>query len=214
MYKSDFFLDLGQDRRRDSRPSSPWPTPCATCGRATSPPRSSSPASASPCSATTPPVPASPSPPPATCWAWKCRIWTRGKIPDRPRRDRPRDRQHDLLHGRRHRHPRRHVHRQGQRLSCTTFLNAVTGRLPGRRAGAAAHAGQPPVRHRPPHPVHGRHAAHHPPLRRRGEPEGQEDRHDLGLFSLLRQAPLRASGRHRPVHPLRHGRRAGSSRGL
>ena len=47
--------------------------------------------------------------------------------------------------------------------------------------------------------MHGRHAAHHSPLRRRGEPEGQEDRYDLGLQPLLRQAPLRASGRHRPV---------------
>ena len=45
-----------------------------------------------------------------------------------------------------------------------------------------------------------------------GEPEGQEDRHDLGLLPQLRQASVRASGRHRPVHPLRHGRDAGPSR--
>ena len=52
------------------------------------------------------------------------------------------------------------------------------------------------------------------PLWRRGEPEGQEDRYDLGLQPLLRQAPLRASGRHRPDEPFRHGRGAGSPRGI
>ena len=55
---------------------------------------------------------------------------------------------------------------------------------------------------------------HHPSVRRRGEPEGQEDCHDMGLLPLLRQAPLRASGRHRPDDPLRHGRGAGPSRRL
>ena len=123
------------------------------------------------------------------------------------------DRQHDLLHGRRHRHPGRHVHRQGQRLYARG--GGRRHRRPqGRRAGAEAHPGQPPVRHRPPHSVHGRHAPHHPPLRRRGEPEGQEGGHDLGLLSQLRQAPLRAPGRHRPDEPLRHGRGAGPPRGL
>ena len=34
---------------------------------------------ASACSGTIPPVPASPSLPPATCWAWKCRTWTRAR---------------------------------------------------------------------------------------------------------------------------------------
>ena len=48
----------------------------------------------------------------------------------------------------------------------------------------------------------------------RGEPEGQEDRHDLGLLPQLRQAPVRAPGRHRPDDPVRHGRGAGPSRGL
>ena len=66
----------------------------------------------------------------------------------------------------------------------------------------------------PPHPVHGGHAAHHPRVRRCGEPEGQEDRHDLGLLPQLRQAPVRAPGRHRPDDPVRHGRGAGPSRGL
>ena len=51
-------------------------------------------------------------------------------------------------------------------------------------------------------------------VRRRGEPEGQEGRHDMGLLPLLRQAPLRAAGRHRPDDPLRHGRGAGPSRRL
>ena len=75
-------------------------------------------------------------------------------------------------------------------------------------------ARQPPVRRRPSHPVHGRYAPHHPLLRRRREPQGQEGRHDLGLFPQLRQAPVRPAGRHRPVHPLRHGRHPGPSRGL
>ena len=66
------------------------------------------------------------------------------------------------------------------------------GGLSGRHSGAAAHAGEPAVRRRPPDPVHGRYAAHHPRVRRRGEPQGQEGRHDLGLLPLLRQAPLRA----------------------
>ena len=95
-----------------------------------------------------------------------------------------------------------------------TFMDAVEGRLPRRYPGAAAHSGEPAVRCGPPHPVHGRYAARHPLLRRRGEPEGQEGRYDLGLFSLLRQAPVRAPGRDRPVHPLRHGRDPGPSRGL
>ena len=84
----------------------------------------------------------------------------------------------------------------------------------GRRPGAEAHPGQPAVRHRPSHPGHGRYAAHHPLLRRRGEPEGQEGRHDLGLLPLLRQAPVRAPGHHRPDDPLRHGRGPGPSRGI
>ena len=54
----------------------------------------------------------------------------------------------------------------------------------------------------------------HPRVRRRGEPQGQEGRHDLGLLPLLRQAPLRAPGRHRPDDPLRHGRGPGPPRGL
>ena len=78
----------------------------------------------------------------------------RGQEPDRPRRDRPRDRQHGVLHGRRHRHPRRHVHRQGQRLHARVHGRRDPGPQ-GRRAGAEAHPGQPPVRHRPPHPGHG-----------------------------------------------------------
>ena len=53
---------------RSWRPSSPWPTPCGTCGSGTSPPGSLTPAWASPSSGTTPPAPGSPSPPPATCW--------------------------------------------------------------------------------------------------------------------------------------------------
>ena len=40
-----------------------------------------------------------------------------------------------------------------------------------------------------PYPVYGGYAPHDPSVRRRGESEGQEDRYDLGLFSLLRQAP-------------------------
>ena len=36
----------------------------------------------------------------------------------------------------------------------------------------------------------------------------------LGVFPLLRQAPQRAAGRHRPDDPLRHGRRARASRGV
>ena len=47
------------------------------------------------------------------------------------------------------------------------------------------------------HPTQcGRYAPHDPSVRRRGEPKGQEDRYDLGLFSLLRQAPVRPAGRH------------------
>ena len=38
--------------------------------------------------------------------------------------------------------------------------------------------------------------------------------YDLGVFPLLRQAPVRSPGRDRPVHPLRHGRDAGASRRL
>ena len=58
------------------------------------------------------------------------------------------------------------------------------------------------------------HAAHHPYVRRRGESEGQEGSHDLGLLSQLWQAPQRAPGRHRPDDPLRHGRGAGPPRGV
>ena len=128
-------------------------------------------------------------------------------------RDRPRDRQHGLLHGRRHRHPGRYVHRRGPQVS-DHLHGRREGRLPRRHSGAAAHPGEPAVRRGSPHPVHGRYAARHPLLRRRGEPEGQEGRHDLGLFSLLRQASVRSPGRYRPVHPLRHGRDPGPSRGL
>ena len=95
-----------------------------------------------------------------------------------------------------------------------TFMDALRRGLPRRYPRAAPDARQPPVRRRPSHPVHGRYAAHHPLLRRRGEPQGQEGRHDLGLFPQLRQAPVRPAGRHRPVHPLRHGRHPGPSRGL
>ena len=42
----------------------------------------------------------------------------------------------------------------------------------------------------------------------------QEGRHDLGVFSQLRQASERASGGHRAVHALRYGRCARSSRRL
>ena len=52
------------------------------------------------------------------------------------------------------------------------------------------------------------------PLRLAGQPAGQEDRHDLGLFAQLRQAALRAPGRDRADDALRHGRGAGPSRGL
>ena len=40
MYEGDFFLTW----EKSSRPSSPSPTPCATCASTTSPPRFSSPA--------------------------------------------------------------------------------------------------------------------------------------------------------------------------
>ena len=44
--------------------------------------------------------------------------------------------------------------------------------------------------------------------------QGQEDRHDLGLFAELRQAAVGAAGHHRPDDALRHGRHAGPPRGL
>ena len=111
------------------------------------------------------------------------------------------------------RHPGRYVHRRGPQISENLHGRAGRG-LSGWDSGAASHAGKPPVRRGSPHSVHGRYAPHHPSVRRRGEPEGQEDCHDMGLLPLLRQAPLRASGRHRPDDPLRHGRGAGPSRRL
>ena len=66
MYNGDFFLTWEK-------------TPSGICARTTSPPRYSTVALASACSGTIPPVPASPSLPPATCWAWKCRTWTRAR---------------------------------------------------------------------------------------------------------------------------------------
>ena len=38
-----------------------------------------SPIWAFPCSGTTLPAPVSPLPPPATCWVWRSRIWTRAR---------------------------------------------------------------------------------------------------------------------------------------
>ena len=38
-----------------------------------------SPVWAFPCSGTTLPAPVSPLPPPATCWVWRSRIWTRAR---------------------------------------------------------------------------------------------------------------------------------------
>jgi len=96
----------------------------------------------------------------------------------------------------------RYVHRQGPHLP----EGSGGGRHPGpqgRRAGAEAHPGEPPVRHRPPHPVHGGYAPHYPRVRRRGEPEGQEGGHDLGLLPRL---PPRPSIRRWTTPPTRASR--------
>ena len=137
----------------------------------------------------------------------------REEVSDRPRRDGPGNGQHGVLHGRRHRHPGRYVHRRGPQVS-KDLHGRREGGLPGRHPGAAAHPGEPAMRCRSPDSVHGGYAPHHPPLWRRGEPEGQEAGHDLGLQPLLWQAPLRAPGHHRSDDPLRHGRGPGPSRGL
>ena len=73
---------------------------------------------------------------------------------------------------------------------------------------------QPAVRPRPSDAVDGRPAAPAEDLRRPREAQGQEDRHDLGLLALVRQAALGAAGHHHPDDPLRHERRAGAPRGL
>ena len=62
-----------------------------------------------------------------------------------------------------------------------------------------------------PHTGNGRYASHHPRIRRCGESERQEDRHVMGLLSVLRQAPLRSPGYHRADDTFRHGCCAGSS---
>ncbi len=82
------------------------------------------------------------------------------------------------------------------------------------RPGATAHPGQFAVRYRPPYPEHGGHAAPDQHFRRRGESQGQKDRHDVGLQPLLRKASVRTSGRDRPYDPLRHGRGLGSPKGI
>ena len=67
-----------------------------------------------------------------------------------------------------------------------TFMDALEEGLPRRHPRAETDAREPAVRCGPSDAVHGRHAACHPLLRRRGEPQGQEGRHDLGLLPQLR----------------------------
>jgi hypothetical protein len=138
----------------------------------------------------------------------------RAEEPGGPRRDRARDRQHDQLPHRGHRHPRRHVPGRGP------HLHAGSGRTPSPTAPSTACCTAAPAsstcsatsttRPRPwPTCAWLKRA-----LRQRGGPQGQEDRHDLGLLPQLRQAPVRAPGHHRPHDPVRHGRPPGPPQGL
>ena len=92
--------------------------------------------------------------------------------------------------------------------------DALTEGNAQRRAPPPAQHREPAVRRGPPHPVAGRPGLAEEALRRPRPPEGQEDRHDLGLQPQLRQAALGAAGDHRPHDPLRDGRLAGPPRGL